>query len=704
MLNSINLDDKSYEDLMAEALSKIPLYSDEWTNFNRSDPGVTILQNLSAFTLLQRGSINQVTDEVLRALLGLAGYRTQENRAATLLVKSPGGEPLPPQYQLRLGNLCFETEEETPLSGWEVEAMYASRGEAFQDITMLLETEAGTAAVFGAEPQAGNALYLILSGRPETERPLLLWAQVSGRIPRNPFPETGGPSFARTRWQYYTAEGWADALAQDETHTFLTSGKISLLLNAGEPAVFEGAPVRGYALRCLLEECGYDQPPRLELLEANLFPVRQWETRAWTYPAAGGGQVEIRSPLAELGNLYVYCREVPGGPYRLYAPFTGVTQTGRLYLREDFPGGVRLTFHRARFGFGPCQEEDAVLVSCFDNEMIHHRDLGPVYGYEDQEIPLDLVENVLPDRFLLLMESPDGEGEAGFYPVRPGTEGEGGLRYRLDPTAGKLYIVHPGFGAGSRLYLANCCTTAGDGGNIRPGSVLTHPEPPFSSAAPRSFRGVSSGFGGRRYETAEQLRQRFAAGVRTPAAAVLPSDYEALVLCTPGLCLHKAHAAAFPEENLIRLTAKPYSSASLPRLSPFYLEEIHKWLEPRRMLTTRVELVQPRYVPVDVWAALQVKSYYDNAAEAVEALLREALDYVNGPQPFGSRIRFSALYQQLMELPCVEAVIDFKLIPREWNGVTPDAPDLVLGPYSLCCPGEFHIQLQTFSQNQGGSR
>ena len=71
MLNSINLDDKSYEDLMAEALSKIPLYSDEWTNFNRSDPGVTILQNLSAFTLLQRGSINQVTDEVLRALLGL---------------------------------------------------------------------------------------------------------------------------------------------------------------------------------------------------------------------------------------------------------------------------------------------------------------------------------------------------------------------------------------------------------------------------------------------------------------------------------------------------------------------------------------------------------------------------------------------------------------------------------------------------------
>ena len=38
MLNSVNLDDKTYQDLMAEALNKIPLYSREWTNFNTSRP------------------------------------------------------------------------------------------------------------------------------------------------------------------------------------------------------------------------------------------------------------------------------------------------------------------------------------------------------------------------------------------------------------------------------------------------------------------------------------------------------------------------------------------------------------------------------------------------------------------------------------------------------------------------------------------
>ena len=59
MLNSINLNDKSYEDLLAEAVTQIPLYSREWTNFNRSDPGITILQNLSAFHLLQQGCQQQ---------------------------------------------------------------------------------------------------------------------------------------------------------------------------------------------------------------------------------------------------------------------------------------------------------------------------------------------------------------------------------------------------------------------------------------------------------------------------------------------------------------------------------------------------------------------------------------------------------------------------------------------------------------------
>ena len=74
MLNSINLDDKSYEDILAEAISQIPLYSDEWTNYNNSDPGITMVQNLSAFSLLQQAAINEVTEPIRRNLLRLLGF------------------------------------------------------------------------------------------------------------------------------------------------------------------------------------------------------------------------------------------------------------------------------------------------------------------------------------------------------------------------------------------------------------------------------------------------------------------------------------------------------------------------------------------------------------------------------------------------------------------------------------------------------
>lgn len=702
MLNSINLDDKTYEDLIAEALAKIPLYSAEWTNFNRSDPGITLLQNMSSFTLLQRGDINRITEEIQRGLLRLAGFRTHENRAASLLVRATGEEEiLPPQYSLRIGSICFETEAETPLSAWGLEAAYTCQNGVYQDVTMLLETDSGHAAVFGPDPQQGNALYCILHGVPPVGTPLLLWAQASDSAERNPFPETGGPVFAKTRWQYFTEDGWKDARVKDETHSFLTSGKISLVLESGDPTVFEDTPVSGCALRCLLESCDYDRPPRLELLELNLFPVRQWETRAWTYQAQGQNTVEIRSPLAELGNLFVFCREIPGGPYRAYFPFTGSTPTGRLYLLETVPGGVRLTFHEARFGFAPCEEEDSVLVSCFDDEMIHHRSLGQVFGFEEQEIPIDLVQNVLPERFLLLSETPGPDGQPEYRLSLPENSGTDGFCYRLDPKKGLIHIVHPGLSTGCHLYLASCCTTSGSLGNIRSGSLLEHSDPIHPTEPAREFHAVSPGWGGLHYETVEQLRSRFASEVLTPGAAVLPSDYEALVLRTPGLCIHKVRATAFPEKNLIRIAVKPYGSDPFPKLSPLYLDQIHKWMETRRMLTTRVELVQPNYTAVDVWATLQVKGYYSDVQESVEAMLREALDFVNSSHQFGGRIRFSALYQQLLQLPYVESVIEFKLLPQNWNGISLDNPDLILDPFTLCYPGNFHIQLQTHPHQMG---
>ena len=127
MLNSVNLNDKTYEELLAEAIAHIPLYSREWTNFNVSDPGITLLQNLTAFQLLQQENINDVPERVQRKLLKLLGCVGRENRAAMALIQAPpqGGPILPEGHLLWSGDIPFETVDETPLSAWGLSRVLA---------------------------------------------------------------------------------------------------------------------------------------------------------------------------------------------------------------------------------------------------------------------------------------------------------------------------------------------------------------------------------------------------------------------------------------------------------------------------------------------------------------------------------------------------------------------------------------------------
>src|SRR6266851_10504996 len=68
-----NLDDRRYQDLLDEALSRIPVYTPEWTNFNKSDPGVTLIEVFAFLTenLLYRS--NQIPERNRRKFLTLLG-------------------------------------------------------------------------------------------------------------------------------------------------------------------------------------------------------------------------------------------------------------------------------------------------------------------------------------------------------------------------------------------------------------------------------------------------------------------------------------------------------------------------------------------------------------------------------------------------------------------------------------------------------
>lgn len=80
-----NLDTKTFDEISNEMLASIPKYTDRWTNYNPSDPGITILELLSwiAETTLYR--INRIPDESYVNFLRLAAGASGTDEVTQLL-------------------------------------------------------------------------------------------------------------------------------------------------------------------------------------------------------------------------------------------------------------------------------------------------------------------------------------------------------------------------------------------------------------------------------------------------------------------------------------------------------------------------------------------------------------------------------------------------------------------------------------------
>lgn len=692
MLDSVNLNDKTYEQLLAQAIAKIPLYSKEWTNFNVSDPGITILQNFTAFQLVQQTAIDRVSDEILLAMLRLVGCTPCPDRAAQILVQAPaeGGGILEKGHRLWSGGIPFETLTTRFLQPWGLKAVYACRGDAVRDLTKRLTSGADAAAFpFGQDPQAGDALVWMLSGTPEVGEPVYLWAQVAQENLRTPFTETDRlPIVAELCFEYYTAEGWKPAQTHDETAGFLRSGAIELVLNEGAPAPYTLEGETGCAFRCVLKNGGYDRAPRLTSAAAHLFPMEQRHT-AVVCETSGGPRAVLRGRLAKEGYLFVYCRETPDAPYRLFEPAERRPSHGRTWTREETAFGCVLQLEQA-----VCDpsDEQAVRVVCYDEESVHRRLLGTVYGYDAQRMDLQGMTHVLPDSLLTVFMTEDGACRF----LRPGEEAPDGFSYRFDEQAGQIVIEEPGAECGT-LFLAGCAVTQGRRGNLHAGTVLEQRGGYDGTEVQETFFCPVPGRRGTTRETVSQLKERFCAELSACGAAVRAQDYEALVRRVPGLCIHKVKAVVNSEANEVRIVAKPYAEEEHPALSPAYLEAIRGFLEPHRMLTTRVELCQPQYAPIGVRAVLCAHGDAGEVQRKVRGVLQDYLNDRAEERTFGQPVYFYHVYQMLTQLPVVEMVEELTLYPQNKHAAR-SGSDIVPLPDALCCAGEIEVKVHEYGR------
>src|ERR1043165_7014075 len=82
MIPPPKLDDRSFHDIVEEAISMIPSYAPEWTNHNPSDPGITLVELFAYLTEMLVYRVNRVTDDNVRACLKrIRGEQPDASRA-----------------------------------------------------------------------------------------------------------------------------------------------------------------------------------------------------------------------------------------------------------------------------------------------------------------------------------------------------------------------------------------------------------------------------------------------------------------------------------------------------------------------------------------------------------------------------------------------------------------------------------------------
>lgn len=124
------LDDRRYQDLLDEALARIPVHNPQWTNFNRSDPGVTLVELFAFLTenLLYRS--NQIPERNRRKFLTLLGVPLQPASSARGLVTFINERgplqtlTLNEGLEVRAGQVPFRTERGLDVLPIEAQVFY----------------------------------------------------------------------------------------------------------------------------------------------------------------------------------------------------------------------------------------------------------------------------------------------------------------------------------------------------------------------------------------------------------------------------------------------------------------------------------------------------------------------------------------------------------------------------------------------------
>lgn len=589
MLKVPQLDDISYEQMMQRAISRIPAMTDEWTDFNSHDPGITVLQMYAWLTDMLNYYMNATGDIHVQKYLKLLGIEPQKECAAQgyIVLKNVREElEIPEGTVFYAGEIPFETVEsqkyvhntfcsfinEIDGMGMDLTAFAGMDGEYAECFAENFTQEAVLYLGFDSQLTDGDSLYICVD---EEQK-------------RNPF--TREFRLCNLEWQYYAADGWKSMEVQDETCGLLRSGAV-IVSGLERMKAWHHPEGNGTAfyVRCILRENEYDCLPRVGMVYVNPLKVVQQQT---------------------------ICKE---GEFLAELRLGRTNGCAGQELEFDWPDVY--CFSLALWSIDENEKEQC--------EIWHQTEALDSADYRDKVFTYDRERKVV--RF--------GDGIHGAVPMQNMPVSVTGLTC-------------------SRL----------DSGNVLAGEIrrtdIKLPEG-CSVYNPASVRG------GRKRESVQQMSERMEKEIFVQNRMASGRDYEERVLQTPGLMLELAHV--IPGRiygklhrqkrgaNEIVVVVKPKSTDKRPILRSVYQKMIEEYIEPYRLVNTKVSIVSPEYVGIEVHGKIALYQDTPEVRREIEECLRDEVDYQRRRSPFGIQVSYGKLFTKLEALPDVKQIQELSL-------------------------------------------
>jgi predicted phage baseplate assembly protein len=634
-LTAPNLDDRQFTDIKAEALTLIPRYAPEWTNFNESDPGITLVELFAWLTEILTYRLNQVPDLNYIKFLQLIGIELNPALPAKAELTFALARPdivsviVPQGTQVAAAGgsnqpVIFETDQSLVAIGAVLTAVQTFNGTGYTPQMSQIGNPGQWFYPFGQNPQPGNAVLLGFSSPSAFPTdPIDLAVNLFQDPLSQPIMKCGAalPPPATIAWEYYSGSQWVTInLTSDGTRAFSQNGHVLFPgpgANIAASANVAGVAQSLYWIRARLVTATYEMPPQIGAILTNTVSA----TQAITFTdEVLGGSTGVPNQTFQVTNTPVVVLDTP-----LQVTNSDNTQVTVTSLRLEIDIGQ---------GFMVWQQVDDFFSS----------------GPNDRVYMLDLNTGVITT----------GDGEHGAIPV--------------------ANLSNPSANVVARSYRSG----GGSQGNVG-ADTITQLQTSVQSV--NSVTNNGPAIGGTDEESVADAKLRASLALQSNDRAVTNSDFEYLATQAPGANVARAFAIAlyhpdFPNGQIPGVvTVIVVPNAPIPNPVPNQptpnqttLQAVCTYLDSHRLLTSEVYVVGPVYRKIQVQVQILVQPGSDLAIvqNAVQANLVMFFDPLIGGnvQPgvagtgwtFGGEIYYSDVYRVIIQTPGVQRIQDNQLL------------------------------------------